>query len=229
MRGCRQPKNSVAVGCSDVSWFIAVGTVRRLDYISRDSIVPRVIYPGRYPSRLPYRLNDIEWLRDLYWKAGVAEYWLATLWRLPGFDILRHAASGCVTTSKSAGWIESTVFGHCFQLTRQTDEMGQPEYTLEAIEYQLSGILVGIDVIEGVACADVGPLGIVKRRPESCRRHRLEELPADVEIENLPGRRRRNKPLSPTTRGNAAGKDNREKKKMLRHGQCGTPNLHGNC
>ncbi len=77
--------------------------------------------------------KDTEWLRDLYWKAGIAEYWLVDCRgdRL-GFDILRHTAGGYVTTSKSAGWIESAVFGHSFLLTRQTDKMGQPEYTLDA-------------------------------------------------------------------------------------------------
>ena len=48
------------------------------------------------------------------------------------FDILRYTADGYSATSKSAGWMESAVFGHSFLLTRQSDEMGQPEYTLEA-------------------------------------------------------------------------------------------------
>ena len=77
--------------------------------------------------------KDTEWLRDLYWKAGIAEYWLVDCrGERVDFDILRHTAGGYSATGKSAGWIESTVFGHAFLLTRQADEMGQPEYTLEA-------------------------------------------------------------------------------------------------
>ena len=77
--------------------------------------------------------KDTEWLRDLYWKAGIAEYWLVDCrGERVDFDILRHTAGGYSATSKSAGWMESAVFGHSFLLTRQSDEMGQPEYTLEA-------------------------------------------------------------------------------------------------
>ena len=77
--------------------------------------------------------KDTEWLRDLYWKAGIAEYWLVDCrGKRVDFDILRHTAGGYSATSKSAGWMESAVFGHAFLLTRQADEMGQPEYTLEA-------------------------------------------------------------------------------------------------
>jgi Uma2 family endonuclease len=77
--------------------------------------------------------KDNEWLRDLYWKAGIAEYWLVDCrGERADFDILRRTAGGYSATSKSAGWMESAVFGHAFLLTRQADEMGQPEYTLEA-------------------------------------------------------------------------------------------------
>jgi hypothetical protein len=47
------------------------------------------------------------------------------------FDILLHTAGGYRAACKSAGWINSAVFGRSFLLTRQTDEMGQPEYDLE--------------------------------------------------------------------------------------------------
>ena len=77
--------------------------------------------------------KDTEWLRDLYWKAGIGEYWLVDCrGQRIDFDILRHTAGGYSATSKSAGWMESAVFGHSFLLTRESDEMGQPEYTLEA-------------------------------------------------------------------------------------------------
>ncbi len=84
--------------------------------------------------------KDTGCLRDLYWKAGIAEYWLVDCrGERVDFDILRHAASGYSATSKSAtgksaGWMESAVFGHSFLLTRQSDEMGHPEFTLESRE-----------------------------------------------------------------------------------------------
>jgi Uma2 family endonuclease len=71
-------------------------------------------------------------LFDLYWRAGIQEYWLvdARGERLV-FDIWRHTPKGYVPTRKQGGWIRSTVFGKSFRLTRQMDERGDPEYTLE--------------------------------------------------------------------------------------------------
>ena len=76
--------------------------------------------------------KDSEWLRDLYWQAGIAEYWLVDCRgeRLE-FDILRLTSRGYSATRKSGGWMKSAVFGQSFRLTRQTDEFGQPEFTLE--------------------------------------------------------------------------------------------------
>lgn len=36
-----------------------------------------------------------------------------------------------VTRQQAGGWVKSAVFGKSFRLTRQTDEPGQPEYTVE--------------------------------------------------------------------------------------------------
>jgi len=68
---------------------------------------------------------------DLYWQAGIREYWLvgARGERLE-FDIWRHTPNGYVVTRKQGGWIRSAVFGKSFRLTRQSDERGDPEYTL---------------------------------------------------------------------------------------------------
>jgi Uma2 family endonuclease len=75
--------------------------------------------------------KDKEWLRDLYWRAGIPEYWLVdargtTL----EFLILRHTSRGYVATRKQNGWVKSAVFGCAFQLTRQTDPLGNPQYSL---------------------------------------------------------------------------------------------------
>jgi Uma2 family endonuclease len=70
-------------------------------------------------------------LRNLYWQAGITEYWLvdARGERLR-FDILRHASKAYVATRRQNGWLRSEVFGKSFQLTRQRDEQDNPEYTL---------------------------------------------------------------------------------------------------
>jgi Uma2 family endonuclease len=75
--------------------------------------------------------KDKETLFDLYWRAGIPEYWVvdAREDRLE-FDIFRHGAGGYVGTRKHAGWLKSGVFGKSFRLSRQLDDMGNPEYGL---------------------------------------------------------------------------------------------------
>lgn len=76
--------------------------------------------------------KDTELLRDLYWQAGIAEYWLVDARRdRCEFDILRHTSRGYSTVRKSAGWIKSAVFGKAFRLTRKTNRRGHPEFKLE--------------------------------------------------------------------------------------------------
>jgi Uma2 family endonuclease len=75
--------------------------------------------------------KDTVVLRDLYWQAGILEYWLvdARGERLQ-FDVLRRRRDGYVETRKQAGWVKSPVFGKSFRLTSASDELGNPEYTL---------------------------------------------------------------------------------------------------
>lgn len=77
--------------------------------------------------------KDTEILKELYWKAGIREYWLvdARDERLE-FDIFRRTSRGYSATLKSGGWMKSAVFGQSFRLTRRTDELGHPEFTLRA-------------------------------------------------------------------------------------------------
>lgn len=75
--------------------------------------------------------KDTVVLRDLYWRAGVKEYWLVD----PRgddlqFDILRHGATGYAAARKQAGWLKSAVFGRSFRLTRQIDRTRLPAYSL---------------------------------------------------------------------------------------------------
>lgn len=75
--------------------------------------------------------KDLVRLRELYWQAGVREYWLVDArGDILTFNILRHTAKGYVTTRKQAGWIKSAVLDHSFQLTQEADADGYPEYTL---------------------------------------------------------------------------------------------------
>ena len=77
--------------------------------------------------------KDTETLPDLYWRAGVPEYWLvdARTDRLE-FDIFRHEPAGYAAVRKQAGWLKSRVFGQSFRLARQLDDAGNPEYSLAA-------------------------------------------------------------------------------------------------
>jgi Uma2 family endonuclease len=75
--------------------------------------------------------KDTVRLRQLYWEAGVREYWLVDArGDSVMFDIQRHTPKGYAATRKQAGWVKSAVFGKTFRLTRQVDELGHPSFTL---------------------------------------------------------------------------------------------------
>jgi Uma2 family endonuclease len=75
--------------------------------------------------------KDTEVLPELYWRAGITEYWIVDARgdRLD-FSILRHQSSGYVTARKHAGWVKSRVFDLSFRLTSELDPAGNPEYSL---------------------------------------------------------------------------------------------------
>lgn len=72
-------------------------------------------------------------LRQLYWKAGIDEYWLVDP-RNKGltFDILRWTAKGYVSARKKGGWIPSVVFAREFRLLRSDNSVSMPVFTLES-------------------------------------------------------------------------------------------------
>lgn len=77
------------------------------------------------------RHKDNVVLRELYWRAGVKEYWIAEPRRDNlSFEILKHGAKGFFTARKHADWTSSAVFGKSFRLTRSNDALGYPVYTL---------------------------------------------------------------------------------------------------
>jgi Uma2 family endonuclease len=75
--------------------------------------------------------KDTEELMELYWRAGIKEYWLVDA-RLEKaeFDIYTHAPRGYVRVRHAGGWIKSSVFGHSFRLTTLKDALGDPAYSL---------------------------------------------------------------------------------------------------
>jgi Uma2 family endonuclease len=76
--------------------------------------------------------KDTVTLLDLYWRAGIREYWLVDARGAEvKFNIYRHTAKGYVPMAKRGGWIKSGAFGKSFRLTVGTDGRGDPEYTLE--------------------------------------------------------------------------------------------------
>ncbi len=76
--------------------------------------------------------KDTEELRELYWRAGILEYWLVDARAAtPRFDLLHRGRKGYTATRKQAGgWRRSNVFDRSFQLTKTTDPLGDPLYVL---------------------------------------------------------------------------------------------------
>jgi Uma2 family endonuclease len=76
--------------------------------------------------------RDTAKLRDLYWKAGIPEYWIVDArGEELEFTILRRTARDYTPARKQGGWLKSPAFGKSFRLSQQTDDQGNPEYTLE--------------------------------------------------------------------------------------------------
>lgn len=72
-------------------------------------------------------------LRELYWLAGVREYWLVDArGGALRFDLLRRTRAGYASAPARDGWRRSRVFSMAFELTSRQDEMGYPQYLLRA-------------------------------------------------------------------------------------------------
>ena len=73
--------------------------------------------------------KDTVLLRDLYFKAGVQEYWLVDVRDgAMSFEILQRTPEGYVAVAAVNGWIASQVLGKKFQLQKQSDPLGHPQY-----------------------------------------------------------------------------------------------------
>jgi Uma2 family endonuclease len=79
--------------------------------------------------------KDTQVLRKLYWRAGIAEYWLVDARKAPlQFDILRWAERGYSATRRKQGWLRSKVFGRSFLLETKADRLGHPGFLLHVGE-----------------------------------------------------------------------------------------------
>lgn len=73
--------------------------------------------------------KDTVILRDLYWRAGIDEYWLVNVREGQlSFEILKHTPQGYDSIPAVDGWILSTVLGKKFQLQQKTDPLGHPQF-----------------------------------------------------------------------------------------------------
>lgn len=76
--------------------------------------------------------KDLEVLREDYYNAGIAEYWIVDARQSPpSFDILKRGPKGFVPARKQSGWVKSSVFGRAFRLIETKDRNSDPEYTIE--------------------------------------------------------------------------------------------------
>jgi Uma2 family endonuclease len=83
-------------------------------------------------SRTSVRKDTVR-LRELYYRAGILEYWLVDA---RGdevlFDVLTRGAKGYEAAAPRAGWRHSPVFGQEFKIVRQVDPVGHPQFSLVA-------------------------------------------------------------------------------------------------
>lgn len=75
--------------------------------------------------------KDTRELRELYHRAGIAEYWLIDARDEEiDFQILKREAQGYVENPRDGDWRPSTVFGRSFHLARSIDQAGVWDYEL---------------------------------------------------------------------------------------------------
>lgn len=76
--------------------------------------------------------KDKKVLPDLYYRAGILEYWLIDARnKSVDFRIFGRGATGFEPISAVDRWTRSIVFGRDFRLSLQADPLGHPEYLLD--------------------------------------------------------------------------------------------------
>ena len=76
--------------------------------------------------------KDTDWLKDIYFKAGIPEYWLIDARDRDAiqFDIFTRGRKAYRATKPSSGWVKSAVFGKEFRL-RVVEEYGLADCVLD--------------------------------------------------------------------------------------------------
>jgi Uma2 family endonuclease len=75
--------------------------------------------------------KDTVLLRDLYFKAGIPEYWLVDVRDgVMSFEILQRTPEGYVAVPAVDGWLASKVFGKKFQLQKKSDPLGHVQFVV---------------------------------------------------------------------------------------------------
>ena len=76
--------------------------------------------------------KDTDWLKDTYFAAGIAEYWLIDARDRDAieFDIFTRGKKAYRATKPSGGWVKSAVFGKEFRL-RVVEEYGLADCVLD--------------------------------------------------------------------------------------------------
>jgi len=70
-------------------------------------------------------------LRDLYFKAGIREYWLVDVRDgALSFEILQPTPEGYVAVPAVDGWVASKVLGKRFLLQKTSDPLGHPQFVV---------------------------------------------------------------------------------------------------
>jgi Uma2 family endonuclease len=76
--------------------------------------------------------KDTVELLDLYWRAGIPEYWLVDpRGNEPQLTLYAHTPTGYQAVRPVRGWRKSTVFGASFRIVQKTDDLGLPAFLLE--------------------------------------------------------------------------------------------------
>jgi Uma2 family endonuclease len=77
-------------------------------------------------SKNSVRKDTVE-LLNLYWRAGITEYWLVDVRKNTNrFDIFSHHTSGYEPSKVQDGWVSSKVFNMQFKLERTVDPLNHP-------------------------------------------------------------------------------------------------------
>jgi len=76
--------------------------------------------------------KDTDWLKELYWRSGVPEYWLIDARdEALKFNILKRSVTGYISSRKTQDWVKSTVLNISVRLLRREKSHGLHGYKLE--------------------------------------------------------------------------------------------------